>query len=168
MDLADLLKIDHSLTDGHIVRLSGTAPQGAVSLPHELVAAPSIVFQLPSCSPKMLSPSADDKNLTFSAAEAGAYDFLLVNNHSLWGEGQWNTLVTSVSPEGVTAIPHGLIRSPDVIALGGRSGTNVALSDVEADAKNVYVANHGKSTESVELLLVAVHSIIAPPPPETK
>lgn len=162
--LTDLLKIDHSFTEGHLAVVTGTAVSGANTVPHDLNAKPDIMFQMPGSA--VLSPSADDKNLTFSASAAGAYAFLLVNKHSLWGDGQWDSIVANVSPGGPTAIPHGLIRKPDVVALGGRTGADVKLAEVSADDHNVYVVNSGTSTEPAELLMVAVHSLIDVPDEE--
>lgn len=60
------------------------------------------------------------------------------------------------------AFPHGLVRTPTIVALLFGSEANVTVSDPIADATNIYLDNgSGGPAENAEVLVIAPHSIIA-------
>ena len=58
--------------------------------------------------------------------------------------------------------PHGLVRTPTIVALLFGCGANITLSATPADATNIYLDNgSGGPAENAEVLVIAPHSIIA-------
>jgi len=70
---------------------------------------------------------------------------------------------TSIDPSGAggQAVPHGLVRTPTIIALFLGSGAAVSVGTTAADETNVYIANAGMGAQDAEILVMAPHSIIA-------
>ena len=66
-------------------------------------------------------------------------------------------------PDGTdNAFPHGLVRTPTIVALLFGTESNVTVSATAADATNIYLDNgSGGAAENAEVLVIAPHSIIA-------
>lgn len=170
----------HSLLSPHTTLISGTsAGAGALVIPHGIPIASlqGSLFFVSADTDANISAGVitlGNTNLTINPTGAGqAYAIFVVGLHSLWGTGQWSNLVTGANkPGGGTygqigagatnvAVPHGLIRTPGLVLLGGRCQSAVRVGSSAADATNIYLSNAGGSPANFEVLTIAGHSIIS-------